>query len=705
MDIGCFQVKRVLQDVEQKVRERGRNEEAERIRWRRTAENKKAEANSRRADLRGQVGKRFQTLERKQRLHQDTQLAPSVVGVVTAREQAGFVLLTQLLVEAGEQGRALLSAAAGLSKAAAGQAEPLALANALCARCEGLSEQVLDVTDQLTVEVMGIRPAAAEEHGGCQYAPSLEGDVAREWTSPATPSRQHTLVRTTTLAAHPFADAETLQFMLDQLLVMVSSAASSATQSRGVQPDTEPARPATSSPLVMMDAVMMAVMKDQFDGEQSAGHPTESPRKSAEKSWKLVKAKRMVSKMSNETVAQVAPILLKHGLMDFARQLKKYGFHRLPALRKATVGQLVQLGMNSMQATTLLRAVTGNGTMGQEAGNGKRSVTKRAHGVEISNEAWFYQAELEPEPERDTVTMVDLRPVSPRPSPRGRPIHSRVHGKKKAAIQSLVSSPDFDRMMKRVDDDGDANHETAKRTGTRGQQTDTEFVEGEIRKAGQQRNEKAAECKESDKRSELAKHRELREEQEANDWLRARPAGHRTIIRDSEKAMKEATVKNTLRKVTQAPHLQGISNDLRSNRKPLNDRIGSEGSTDSPAIGTTAGMRFSASSKTFGGQIYEPQSSLQELVELDNEIFFWKTKTPRTSQVYVGDPRFLPTAGPERGSAAHSSFTGGKFIERWSSLQGHSPGSIESRKQALRVAKAWQPKTTRSFRVERVLGT
>eukprot|EP01043_Picozoa_sp_COSAG02_P001367 COSAG02_NODE_29_length_51136_cov_346.293317_2_plen_697_part_00 len=695
MDIGCFQVRRVLQDVEQRVQERARNKETERFRWQRTAEKKKAEANSRRTDLRGQVGKRFQTLERKQCLDQGTQLAPSTVGVPTAREQAGFVLLAQLLVEAGEQGRALLSAAAGLSKAAAGQAEPLALADALCARCEGLSELVLDLTDELTAEVMGIRPAAAEEHCAPQLAPNLEGDVAREWTPPASTSRQHTLVRTTTLTAHPFADAETLEYMLDQLLAMVSSAASLATQSRCVQPDTKQGRPATNSPL----------MKDQSDGEQSAGHPADSSSKSAEKSWKLLKAKRKVSNISNETVAQVAPILLKHGLMDFARQLKKYGFHRLPALRKATVGQLVQLGMSSMQATTLLRAVTGNGTMGQaEAGGGRRSVTKRAHGVEISNEAWFYKAELEPEPEQHPVTMADLRPVSRRPSLPARPVHGLVHGEKNAAIQSLVCNPGFDRMTKRVDDNADANDETAKRTGTPDQQTDTEFVEGEIKRAEQQRNEEAAEPKASIKRSGLAKQKELREEQEANDWLRARPAGHRAIVRDSEKAMKDATVKNTLRKVTQPPHLHGISNDLHSNRKPPKDRTGSELSIDSPAIGTIAAMRFSASSKSFGGQVYESQSSQQELVELDNEIFFWKTKTPRTSQVYVGDPRFLPTAGTVRGSAAQASFTGGKFIERWSSLQAHSPETIESRKQALRVAKAWQPKTTRSFRVERVLG-
>jgi hypothetical protein len=699
MDIGCFQVKRVLQDVEQKVRVRGRNEEMDRSKWLRTAEKKRAEVDSRRADLRGQVGKRFQTLERKDRLDKDIQPAPLMGGVPTAREQAGFQLLAQLLAEAGEQGRDILSAAAGLSQGVARQARPLALADALCARCEGLSELVLDLTDQLTAEVMGIRPAAVEELGGPRSGPSLEDDVARGWTPPAT-SRQHTLIPTTTLGAHPFADADTLEFMLDQLLVMLSSAASLATQSHCVQPDTEEARSVTSSPLSMMDSAMMAALKAQIDGEQSAEDLTESPPKSAVESWKRLKAKRKATLMANETVAQIAPILLKHGLMDFARQLKKYGFHRLPALRKASVGQLVQLGMSSTQATTLLRAVTGRGTAGEEEANdGRSSVTKRAHGVEISNEAWFYKAEMEPEPERPPVTMADLRPAPRRPSPRGH----HVHGKTDAAIQSLVSGPGVDDVVKR-DDRADANDEPAQRTIRPHQQTDSKFLEAEKKSVAQQHAKERVDYKEGVKRRALAVKKEMREEQEANDWLRARPADHRTIV-VPEKASKDAAVKQVLRKGTQMPHLKGIIDHPGSSRKLLNDRTASELSTGSPAIGTTAGMRFSESSGSFGGQIYEQQSgSQQSLVELDNEIFFWKTKAPRTAHVHVGDPRFLPT-GTVLGHTANASFTGRKFINRWSSLQSHSPESIESRKQALRVAKAWQPKTTRSFRVERVLGT
>ena len=50
MDIGCFQVKRVLQDVEQTVRERGRLDETVRARRQRALEKKRAEATSRHAD-------------------------------------------------------------------------------------------------------------------------------------------------------------------------------------------------------------------------------------------------------------------------------------------------------------------------------------------------------------------------------------------------------------------------------------------------------------------------------------------------------------------------------------------------------------------------------------------------------------------------------------------------------------------------------
>ena len=663
MDIGCFQVKRVLQDVEQTVRERGRLDETVRARRQRALEKKRAEATSRRADLRGQVGKRIQTIERSKKLHRSTRAAPFVESAPVSREQAGFQLLAQLLAEAGERGRALLINAARLSYEDAAQAEPLALADTLCARCEGLSELVLDLTDQLTAGIMGLRPAAAQGHGGPSAAQSPEHDVARGRTPNATLGT-HTTLRSTTLAAHPFADAETLDFILDQLILTVCSAKSLAAPSHRVRPVTDDARAVPHSPLNMTDAVMMARIKAHLDDGRNEGHAEGTTADSSTQPWKRLNAERKMAMVSNETVAQIAPVLLKYGLMSFAAQLKKYGFHRLPALRKASVEQLEQLGMSSKQAAMLLRAVTGAATTAKETpSDGSRSVTKRPHGVDIPNEAWFYTAELEPEPERRPVLMADVQPVSRHVSPRV----SRLHNKRNAAIGSLVSSANFDGIVER---DGS-------NTGTGGETASKERYEPVL-----------AEHKAQVERYELALRKEVREEQQANDWLRARPPRHRARILDLDKAKKDAAVNSTLWKGHRAAA-----------------ELVSELSVDNPAVSMAAGMVFSESTGSLAGQVYAQQSATrQAAAELDDEIHqLMSMSAPRSVHVYVGDPRFLPSDA----SQAHDNradYTGGEFIDRWSSLQLQSPESIESHKQALRLASAWQPRTKRSFRVERVLG-
>jgi hypothetical protein len=75
-------------------------------------------------------------------------------------------------------GKGDLGEAAGLARYKAEQADPLILADFLVTRCEGLSELVLDITDQLTAEVMGLRHAApVQEAEG-----SVETGVVRTWT-------------------------------------------------------------------------------------------------------------------------------------------------------------------------------------------------------------------------------------------------------------------------------------------------------------------------------------------------------------------------------------------------------------------------------------------------------------------------------------------------------------------------------------------
>lgn len=712
MDIGCFQVRRVMQDVEQKVRMRERHAEMDRAKWQRTAARKAQEVNdSRRTDGRGQVGKRFQTIERIRKVNRDISLQ-SRNHAPESREEAGFRLLVLLLAEAGESGRALLGTAAGLSRDAAAHAETLDFASALCARCEGLSELVLDFTDQLTAAVMGIRPPAAEEHGGPRRTEStLEGDDVRQLTLHT--DGMHYNVPSSTLGAHPFADAETLEYMLQQLVLTISSAASLAAQSPRTKVDSEDARAASASPLMMIDAVMMAQMTARSKGEGGAEREAGA---SGKLLWETLNAKLKTATVSNETVAQIAPLLLKYGLMDFAKQLKKYGFHRLPELRKASVDQLVLLGMTSKQAAELLQAATGGAVAHGDASDGRHSVTNRAHGIEISNEAWFHNAELEPEPDYVPVTMADLRPVSRRTSPRDRAPRraqkaaSGMQADQEHAIQALVGSQDFQGAA--TDDNADMQDNPF--------YTDTMTTEEFLMAEAQRRVAATAEYKQSIKRQELATLKEVREEQEAQSWLLSRPAKHRLRVRNDDQVVKgaKASVVAPLQKITPM-HLQGVSEFGKSNhtnfsarsfgRNPAKAHTAStELSEGYHGANTATGMQFSQSSGSIASQILVDQKSSAQLVALDDEIKQLMSRIsarpPRSSHVFVGDPRFLPTDTTQFHASA-ASHRGDEFIERWSSLQMHSPQSIEARKQAMRLAKTWRPKTKSSFRVERVHGT
>ena len=129
--------------------------------------------------------------------------------------------------------------------------------------------------------------------------------------------------------------------------------------------------------------------------------------------------------VSNDTVAQIAPILLKYGLMDFAKDLKKYGFHQLPQLRKASVGQLVQIGMSSMQAKTLLLAVSPSAVPGALSSPNRHLVLTSSsphlvagsrgsartlpHGITVEEDAWFHKKkEKRSNRQQQPVMMKDL---------------------------------------------------------------------------------------------------------------------------------------------------------------------------------------------------------------------------------------------------------------------------------------------------------
>lgn len=769
MDIGCFQVERVLQDVEQKVREKGRKEELQRARWQRRTEKKRAEEHSRHVDMRGSHGKRKQTKQRIQALHDDTVPTHTVMLATAPREKAGMQLLVQILDEAGAQGRSLLGEAAGLPRAEAGQVQPEMLASELCVRCEGLSELVLDLTDQLTAGVMGIRPAAPPEYGGPPHTEmSMEFGVAAGWTQDEWLNAPHHIDKGiqhlsathasrlgARLGAHPFADAETLDYILDQLLLTISSAAALATQSPRTSGsplnETSPATP--GSPLNVLDAVMAAGAKARDDaGEsESAG----AAARGGSSLWKQLNAKRKMAMVSNETVAQIAPFLLKYGLMDYARPLKKYGFHQLPALRKASIAQLVQLGMSSREAMILLRAVgashPGEGEEGQTPEERRKSAGKgkRAHGIEIPNEAWFFKAELEPEPEQAPVLMSDLRPVSRHglSSRGGRSTRDDRQAGKSSGDGAAIVGHGYTAPGAKPGDAGDAGNAdgaapAALDVGAVNSLRD--LVQVGAAKDTKESLEKAAVDQREQAQSDYARlisrnrqsHlRDLKEEQEADAWLKAQPLKHRVKKPDPGKAVKGATINATLRKkIAPMPHMKGFSEHGNTNHTQVSgmgDTFGpvtesqsiSRASNTSEhsgemmreasvsngfrvgAVGITAGMRFSQTSSSFAGQVFQhaaSQDSLAHLAKLDGEILSAMSGAPR-AQVYVGDPRFLPNdlSQAHRGVA---NYNGEDFIQRWSSLQMHSPRTIEERKQAMRVAKAWQPKTTRSFRVERALG-
>ena len=468
--------------------------------------------------------------------------------------------------------------------------------------------------------------------------------------------------------------------------------------------------------------------------------------------WSKLNAKRKMAMISNETVAQIAPILMKYGLMDFAKDLKKYDFHQLPQLRKASVGQLVQLGMSSQQATSLLLAVNPSAIS-----EGRGSARVLPHGITVAEDAWFHK-KVAKKPARPSapVTMKDLhapfqnshrykearrqqRERDPKPPPE----LEMTATQRQKTIDKVLPQPDLDAPIEPEPEASRSNfimrnnpYETLSPSPPpRPPTTESERLTRQDAHFAERTFDYDRVVKEMARALKV----DLREEQEADSWLKSQPLQHRRSNVDMTKQQKGEAMRSTFNMKTAATwhttgfSVHGTTNHTRSSgttsqvfgaglagvdechsreyspSASIHARVatGVVGHTSGLAgLGARLGTRATGSfaeSMAAGETAAESSTahSSATLAEMDEEIQLGMNRVAR-SHVYVGDPRFIPTdlTQVHRGNASYS---GREFIDRWSSLQSHSPRSIEERKQMMRIDAAWQPKTVRSFRVDRVV--
>ena len=636
MDIGCVRVNRVLQDVEQRVRERERRGELQRSKWlRNRGRAEKASAGERSTDMRGGKSKRAVKIGRKKEREAQEAAAHPAFPVSASREEAGLELLMELL-EACEHSKGRLGAAAGLTVAQAERADPVSLAQLLCARCQGLGELVLELTDAAVSGVLGLRSAQEEDddEGGAD-GPYMLGPS--KWGSGGLGGGSARTLPVATLGSHPFADEVMLDTIVEELLQTFSAAArggggspSSARALRGSS------RGMAESPLPLMDTIVLAQEKVRQDAANASANASGELR-SGLTHWHSLDGSAAIDHAAMDTVAQVAPLLVKYGLTDFAQALKKYGFHKLPALRKASLEQLVQLGMSSTQANVLLRAAGGLSNADE------RSSMNRSRQSHIRNDAWFHQV---------------AAPSTP-PTP-------AVPRRRKPKRNDLASVPLSEAVKRHVANASAESPEPHPREPT----------EAEVAEAIRVRLEE--EYHQSVKEKQQALRKERVEEQQAESWLHAQPARYRTKTAHGRAAALKLA--------------EGLerSRELAS-ESTSGSGVWAEDSHHSSIGGSTSQLGFGvANPASLASSVLGTGSR-----DSDGDLGATRTKVRARDVVsHPGDRRFLPTNNDH---IAMPRYGGQEYVRRWEQLSS-GRGSFSAR-----VEPTWSPKTTSSFRVERVV--